>query len=303
MEINKDTTICFAGHHADKLPNGYDDYRSLQAALNFAVCRACSLGYNTFLCRLAKGFDMMAAEAVQSAKKAYPYIQMIGIIPFPCYPLDASEYDTMHFDYRAWQCDDKIVIDNKRCPDSFRKQSDFLLDHAAILVCFHTGIEGETNYLFKKAHEINMLCINLAADRGENATPFKQLASDALDVSDYPLFSQDKKLFKYWFAKMNPQTTTVQIEFDYLERLFQSDYSNTNKPERTIKALFNAAIGFYEVKAHTRIKCQQKEVLYTTFHSILLMTYLAKKQNRSDQMPIKLFDFANYDDITKLIQF
>lgn len=71
-ELNA-TTACFSGYRNQKLPwrGNEEDARCIlmKRALHAEIIRALQRGYRTFLCGMARGFDIICAEMVLSLKK------------------------------------------------------------------------------------------------------------------------------------------------------------------------------------------------------------------------------------------
>ena len=76
---------CFTSHRSQKLPWSFNeqDERCLimKKQLYFEIEKAIKEGYNTFLCGMALGFDMICAETVLDLKKKYNFIKITGAIP------------------------------------------------------------------------------------------------------------------------------------------------------------------------------------------------------------------------------
>ena len=60
MNTNKNT-VAFSGYRTEKLPENIDPIR---INLRDTVVKCIEDGYDTFLCGMADGFDLMAAEVV-----------------------------------------------------------------------------------------------------------------------------------------------------------------------------------------------------------------------------------------------
>ena len=60
-------TVAFSGYRTEKLPENIDPIR---INLKNAVAECIEDGYNSFLCGMADGFDLMSAEIVLEFKKS-----------------------------------------------------------------------------------------------------------------------------------------------------------------------------------------------------------------------------------------
>ena len=79
IDIDPAKTCCFTGHRPEYLPA---DYEELYIQLESAIRQAVSEGYDTFLTGMAKGFDMIAGDAVLRLKHRGVPIRLICAVPF-----------------------------------------------------------------------------------------------------------------------------------------------------------------------------------------------------------------------------
>lgn len=87
MELDRACTCCFSGHRPDKLPSGYRELPEaiapVKAALSAAIDEAITDGYNTFLCGMAQGVDLWAAEEILRRRKSETSLRLIAALPLP----------------------------------------------------------------------------------------------------------------------------------------------------------------------------------------------------------------------------
>lgn len=76
---------CFTGYRPQKCPWGFNEkderFIKVKEETRKAIKNAISIRYNTFLCGMAIGFDMMCAEIVLELKKEDKNIKLIGALP------------------------------------------------------------------------------------------------------------------------------------------------------------------------------------------------------------------------------
>ena len=71
-------TIAFSGYRAEKLPENIDPIR---VSLMDTVKQSIDDGFDTFLCGMADGFDLMSAGVVLEIKEKHD-LKLICVIPF-----------------------------------------------------------------------------------------------------------------------------------------------------------------------------------------------------------------------------
>ena len=70
--------VAFSGYRTEKLPENIDPIR---ISLKQEIANCIKNGYDTFLCGMAEGFDLMSGEIVIELKKTNA-IKLICVIPF-----------------------------------------------------------------------------------------------------------------------------------------------------------------------------------------------------------------------------
>ena len=78
-----ETTCCFTGHRAGKLTRPEDEIR---VDLEQAIVNAIATGYRTFICGMAYGVDLWAAEIVLRLKTVNPDLRLVAAVPYPGFP-------------------------------------------------------------------------------------------------------------------------------------------------------------------------------------------------------------------------
>lgn len=170
MKIDRNRTAAFSGHRSFKMKNGSASlFASTESAadkleirLETAVRSLCKAGYDTFLCGMAEGFDLMAAEAVIKLMDDFPGIRLIAVIPFPGQAdyLNDKTRSIYHTVLSAAQA--QITICNDYSYDCFHRRNDFLAENSTALVCYYNGSKGGTAYTVKRALKQGSEVINVA---------------------------------------------------------------------------------------------------------------------------------------------
>ena len=152
-------SCCFSGYRPHKLPWGFneDDIRCVKTSNNAKVKIATAIkkGYNTFYCGMALGFDMMCAEIVLELKKKYPYIKLIGAIPFKNqtkrwvnkvqidrYMKILKQLDEIHCVYEKYQ---------EGC---MQERNKFMVDNSSLVMALYNGKSGGTKFTIDYARKL-----------------------------------------------------------------------------------------------------------------------------------------------------
>ena len=122
-------TCAFTGHRS----LGADFSKS---ALKKQVKELIKRGVDTFLCGMAVGFDLLAAETVLALKKKYPSIKLIACIP--CYEQERffSEEDKKRYAVLVKNADEKTVLAQRYFNGCMQKRDMYMADRADIMLAY-----------------------------------------------------------------------------------------------------------------------------------------------------------------------
>lgn len=151
-------TVAFSGYRTEKLPENIDPIR---IQLRKEVAKCIEDGVDTFLCGMAAGFDLMAAEIVLELKKTY-FIKLICVIPFD----DGRDHNET-YSYVISNSDDKVVLSSKFSYDAYYKRNEYMVDNCDKLICYYDGRYGGTEYTVDYAIKSGIPVVNL----WDNITP------------------------------------------------------------------------------------------------------------------------------------
>ena len=87
--MEKAKTACFSGYRPEKfsfiLINGQEPYLKLEARIKAEFVKAVKDGYDTFLCGMAKGFDLVCGSIFLSMKEKsteFAHTKLIAVPPY-----------------------------------------------------------------------------------------------------------------------------------------------------------------------------------------------------------------------------
>lgn len=151
-------TCAFTGHRILS-----ENICDLRAALTEQI-KHLILDYNIneFTCGGARGFDMLAAEAVLSLKAEFPMLRLVMVLPCKDQDKYWSEKDKLRHAYILAGADDIIYLSETYDDTCMLKRNRYLIDNCSVCLCYKKSKRGGTAYTVKYAQKHNKHIINLA---------------------------------------------------------------------------------------------------------------------------------------------
>lgn len=153
MKICKEKTVAFTGHR-DLKSNVYP--QTLQAVVDH-----CERGYDTFLTGMAEGFDLYGAIAVLEAKKQFPHIKLVAVIPYEGQSKNFHPDNKKTYDMIRLNADNCVILYNMYFDDIFLRRNDYLLENSSSVISYYSGDRSGTMYTVNRAKKAGMTIINL----------------------------------------------------------------------------------------------------------------------------------------------
>lgn len=182
MKIDPDKTVAFSGHRSFKISDTqgdlfgsaignqecvHNDYTKGSEHMQILVSRVeakaralYSAGYDTFLCGMAEGFDLAAAQAIIKLRTEFPNIRLIAVVPHPRQAESFEKQVKTLYAATMARADDSIIICPQYSNDCFHRRNDFLVDNSTALICYYNGSKGGTAYTVKRAVKRGSKVIN-----------------------------------------------------------------------------------------------------------------------------------------------
>lgn len=150
--------VAFTGHR--NYSGDKDNY------LREAVIALYEAGHTTFLCGMAEGFDIAAAEIVLSLKGELKEIKLECVVPFRGHEFTMPDRDWAERYKRVIESADEVVtISQTYNVEIYRQRNDYLVDNADALICYYSGkARSGTGYTVRRALKKCIQTINLYAD-------------------------------------------------------------------------------------------------------------------------------------------
>lgn len=154
MESIRRQTVAFTGHRR------YD--HSHDAGLMESIAALYEEGYRRFLSGMATGFDMAAAEAVLEFSEQHPDTELHCIVPFDGQEQRYGKRQQERFRDICSRATKVITLEPEYKPWAYSQRNDFLVRHAAVLLCYYTGESGGTQYTVRQAAKLGLKIVNIA---------------------------------------------------------------------------------------------------------------------------------------------
>ena len=143
MNFDTKTTVAFTGH---RTYNGEADI-----ALRETIVRLYNDGYRTFLCGMATGFDMAAAEAVLELRDEQSDIRLVCVVPFEGQSRRFNAEQRNRYDTICRAANHVVTLATQYSPMAYHRRNDFLVDNSSALIAYFDGSKGGTAYTVRRA--------------------------------------------------------------------------------------------------------------------------------------------------------
>lgn len=160
MMIRTDTTktAAFTGHRFIR----YSDRQRLKTNLESAITTCYDSGIRHFLCGMALGFDMLAAETLLAMKADYPNIRLTAVIPFRGQSYKFNQADKERYRSILGKADNVVCLSETYFDGCFLRRNDYMLKRASRIIAYYNGEpKGGTFYTCRRAKRMNLEITNL----------------------------------------------------------------------------------------------------------------------------------------------
>lgn len=117
-------------------------------------------GTEEFLCGMARGFDLAAAQCVLELKKNYD-IKLVACIPCLTQSESFSKKDREIYEKVIENCDEKVILSENYYRGCMQVRNRYLVENCDVLVCYLREESGGTFYTVKYAEELEKHLVKL----------------------------------------------------------------------------------------------------------------------------------------------
>ena len=118
-------------------------------------------GCKRFLCGVAKGFDLSAAESVISLKTVYPDVELVACIPCASQYSSLSRVDKRRYFRILSFCSETVELSETYYNGCMHVRDRFMVDNSNIVLCYLRERSGGTYYTVKYAEKCGKKVIEL----------------------------------------------------------------------------------------------------------------------------------------------
>ena len=141
-------TCVFTGHR--ELPSDFPKKK-----LKEEIKKLIALGVDTFLCGMAIGFDLLAAETVLSLKRKYPHVKLVACIPCIGQEKYFSKSDQKRYASAVKKADEKVILSDSYYRGCMQVRDKYMAERGDVMIAYCTKKEGGAAYTvrcFEKKH-------------------------------------------------------------------------------------------------------------------------------------------------------
>lgn len=160
MMIQTDTTktAAFTGHRFIRC----NDRQRLVTNLERAISTCLQSGIHHFLCGMAVGFDMLAAETLLAMKADNPDIRLTVVIPFRGQSFRFNFADKERYRSILGKANNVVCLSETYFDGCFLRRNDYMLNHASHIIAYYNGEpKGGTFYTCRRAERMGLEITNL----------------------------------------------------------------------------------------------------------------------------------------------
>ncbi|MCL1862032.1 MAG: SLOG family protein [Defluviitaleaceae bacterium] len=160
------STVCFSGYRPEKFSFSLEEENSgfldLRENIETALIETLKQGYRTYLCGMAKGFDLLCGkillEIMERNKKTDA--RLIAVIPHKNHDF-SDEWGQLHRQLRAAAVGE-VIISHEYAKKNYLLRNRFMVENSSCLVCYWDGQKGGTAQTVRLAKRQGHAIHNLA---------------------------------------------------------------------------------------------------------------------------------------------
>lgn len=118
-------------------------------------------GCKRFLCGMAHGFDLAAAESVLALKREFPEVELVACVPCEGQSRYFSVTDRARYDRILQNCSEVVVLARSYYQGCMHVRDRYMVDNCDLVVCYLRKKSGGTYYTVKYAKALDKKVIEL----------------------------------------------------------------------------------------------------------------------------------------------
>ena len=158
IQTNIIKTAAFTGHRFIR----YNDRQRLRTDLKRAITACYDSGIRHFLCGMALGFDMLAAETLLAMKADRPDIRLTAVIPFRGQSCRFNPTGKERYRSILGKADNVVCLSETYFDGCYLRRNDYMLNRASHIIAYYNGEpKGGTFYTCRRAERMGLDINNL----------------------------------------------------------------------------------------------------------------------------------------------
>lgn len=140
----RSTTACFTGPRPEKLMRLWDERDPEIIRIKNELFRtvfelATISGYRLFLTGMARGIDIIAAEAVLSVQKVLTWVELAAVIPYRNQRVQQPEFWGRRYDAILEKSGQILILQEEFSPNCLIDRNHYMIDHSSHLIAVSNG--------------------------------------------------------------------------------------------------------------------------------------------------------------------
>lgn len=158
-KIDKACSVAFTGHRSIPLAQ----IERVKGEVRKKVRLLYAMGIRNYLCGMAIGFDMLAAEEIIKLKaEGYNEMRLVAVVPFRGQSSKWNEFSKAKYNDLLNNADDVIMLSERYYNGCCLRRNDYMLIHVCGLIAYYNGLpKGGTFYTVKRAQNMNLDIVNI----------------------------------------------------------------------------------------------------------------------------------------------
>ena len=163
----KTQTACFSGYRPEKfsyiMHQGEKAYLALEERIEATILKTVDEGYDTFICGMAKGFDLVAGSIVVALKDSWAELKdlkLVAALPYEGHGFSGNPWYILHqMVLRA--ASEVVTLSPDYHSKAYHDRNRYMVDRSSRLICYYDGKKGGTHYTVKYAEQQGLTIINV----------------------------------------------------------------------------------------------------------------------------------------------
>lgn len=160
--------VCFTGHRPEKIAGWSENpeaiERSVRAALAEEIVRCVADGAERFLCGMAPGFDLWAADELLRLRALGGIggdVELVAVVPHEGFSRTFDEASKVLYEEVLAAASEVVTLSPHYYHQCYARRNRYLVDNADFVVAYYEGCSGGTRQTIDYARKQGRGVVNL----------------------------------------------------------------------------------------------------------------------------------------------